>query len=408
MKLMLTSFGIEERSAPVRGESMFHRMPPVSFRRISEAFMPDYELLVLCDQVVMDESSFQQLIDSPARAYSGVAETFRALKAEGRIELVDFSSVLRANSDLLDKMLDHDMSVLDQWVVPLRDSLATWAQFSEMSMQVLREGRELLHTQSSQDAGFTGLSLHTAAPYRFSESDLQYAEYMRPALLHEIAHVMHSARRDAYYLSEMVEDALRSAEKRRHKEYRSALREVLQSYLAYVNANLVLASELNIPFHDWLDFTPFYSMKFLSVGKLEDDTQKGRKQVERLFTVAFPELAIQDTSALLKVLNDKRIQDLRQLIGDAVLGKVQFDEHFAKSVLAEVLRSERKVTRFRNILGYVTLPIGFIPGIGTPAQKVVEEAIGLPVAKKMKQKHRWFYMLSEIADSRAGATNSTE
>src|ERR1035438_7909530 len=97
MKLMLTSFGIDERSAPTRGQSLFHRMPPVSFRLINEAFMPDYELLVLCDQVVMDESSFQQLIDSPARAYSGVADTFRALKAEGRIELVDFSSVLRAN-----------------------------------------------------------------------------------------------------------------------------------------------------------------------------------------------------------------------------------------------------------------------------------------------------------------------
>ena len=90
-----------------------------------------------------------------------------------------------------------------------------------------------------------------------------------------------------------------------------------------------------------------------------------------------------------------------------MLGKVRFDEHFAKSVLAEVLRSERKVTRFRNILGYATLPIGFIPGIGTPAQKVIEEAIGLPVMKNMKQKHRWLYMLSEIADSRAEAAGNT-
>jgi hypothetical protein len=160
-----------------------------------------------------------------------------------------------------------------------------------------------------------------------------------------------------------------------------------------------LASEFEIPFHDWLDFTPFYTTKFLSVGKREDETQRGRKEVERLFTVAFPDLAIRDTRALLKVLNDKRIQDLRQLISDAVVGKVQFDDHFAKSVLAEVLRSERKITRFRNILGYLTLPIGFIPAFGTPAQKLIEEAVGAPVAKKMKQKHRWFYMLSEIAES---------
>ena len=52
----------------------------------------------------------------------------------------------------------------------------------------------------------------------------------------------------------------------------------------------------------------------------------------------------------MKILDDKRIQDLRQLIGDAVASKVQFDEHFANSVVGEVLRNERKIVRFRNVL----------------------------------------------------------
>jgi len=384
MKLMLTSFGIEDtQGAGTRGESIFHRMPPVSFRLINEAFMPDYELLILTDQIVMDGASFEHLMESPARAYSGVADTFRALKSDGRIELVDFSSILRANSTLLERMIEHDMSVLDQWVVPLRESLTTWRHFAEMSMQFWRDEREQLH------------DLPAHAPIR----SIHAMDRRRAMMMHEIGHMMHHAKSEAYYLSGMVEDALESAEKRRHKEYRSALRDVIRAYLGYVNANLVLANELEIPFHDWLDFTPFYATKFLSVGKEQDETQEERKQVERLFTVAFPELAIQETSALLKILNDKRIQDLRQLIGNAVLGKVQFDEHFAKLVLSEVLRSERRITRFRNVLGYITLPIGFIPLIGTPAQKAVEEAVGIPVARKMKQKHRWFYMLSEIAES---------
>ena len=96
----------------------------------------------------------------------------------------------------------------------------------------------------------------------------------------------------------MVEIALGSAEKRKHKEYRSALREITRAYLKYVNANLVLANELETPFHDWLDFTPFYRTKFLGVGRREDETQRGRREVERLFTVAFPNLAIQDTGSL--------------------------------------------------------------------------------------------------------------
>jgi len=57
MKVMLTSFGIGESCAPTLGQSIFHQIPQVSFRRISEAFLPDYELLVLCDQVVMDALS---------------------------------------------------------------------------------------------------------------------------------------------------------------------------------------------------------------------------------------------------------------------------------------------------------------------------------------------------------------
>src|SRR5258708_24250855 len=101
MRLMLTSFGIESEFhvEPVVGleegmhtGSMFHRMPPVSFRTINEAFLPDYALLLLCDEIVMDEPSFDRLLKSSPLAYSGVADTFRALKAEGRIALVDFSS----------------------------------------------------------------------------------------------------------------------------------------------------------------------------------------------------------------------------------------------------------------------------------------------------------------------------
>jgi hypothetical protein len=391
MRLLLTSFGIGRTSAVrLRERSLFDRMPPVSFRLLNSAFMPDYELLVLCDQIVMDESSFQQLIDSSFPAYAGVAKTFRALKAEGRIELVDFSSVLRANTDLLDKMLEQDMKVLDQWVVPLRESVTIWRDFAKRAVQVWGDGL----TQRTIIGGALDAGLETRG----------YASlfgHVGPVFLNDDAG-------ETIKLSDIVEVALRSAEKRRRKEYRGALQGVINAYLSYVNANLVLASEFGIPFHDWLDFMPFYSTKFLSVGKREGEAQQKRKQVERLFTLAFPELAIQDTRALLKVLNDKRVQDLRKLIGDAVLGKVQFDERFAKSVLADVLQSERRATRCRTIVGYLTLPIGFAPLIGTPAQKVAEETVGALVDKKMKQKHQWFYMLSDIADSRGEKANQGE
>jgi hypothetical protein len=225
-------------------------MPPVSFLPFDETFMPDYELLVLCDQIVMDESSFHSLVYSPTRIYSGVAETFRALYAEGRVELVDFSSVLRANSDLLDKMLEHDLGMLDQWVLPLRESLTVWRQFAE----------------SSTRSGW----FEVEQPFG---SRIRYAHALHHGAVTSfdtICDGMHMVRG----VSELVESALRSSEKRKRKEYRSALRPVVRAYLTYVNANLLLASELNIPFHDWLDFTPFYATKFLSVAKREEGTEQ--------------------------------------------------------------------------------------------------------------------------------------
>lgn len=396
MRIMLTSFGIEDAGIADAGrESVFHRMPPVSFRKVNEAFMPDYELLILCDQIVMDEASFQQLIESPARAYSGVSETFKALKEEGRIQLVDFPAILKSKGDLLGRMLKNDIGVLDRWVVPLRESLDLWRNFAQMSMQIWRDDAHRASPDSVLGTGRAAMYMHETL-HRQAVLNLQ---------MHSL---MHNARNATANISMMVEIALDSSEKRKRKEYRSVLRGVVEAYLSYVNANLVLADALDIGFHDWLDFTPFYSTKFLFVGKQEEETQEERKQVERLFTVAFPELAIQDTRSLLKALNDKRIEDLRQLVSDAVDGKVTFDEHFAKAILSEVLRGEIKLGRFRNVLGYLTMPIGLVPWVGTPAEKLIEETVGSAVSKKIRKEHRWFYMLSEIAESRSKRLDQIE
>jgi hypothetical protein len=392
MKVMLTSFGIEHSLLATDGEStMFHCMPPVSFQRINQAFMPDYELLLLCDTVIMDEASFDQLLHGSVAAYSKVADTFRALKSEGRIELEDFSSTLRPHTELLKTMIDHDIRLLDQWVVPLRESLEIWEHFSEMSMDLMQAERKKRFD-----------------PYRFfytppTHGYTEFCGHHRGFRSHDIenltVHNLHSELKTFEISSIIVSEALRSSEKRKRKEYRAALRDVLRGYLAYVDVNLILANQLDVGFHDWLDFTPFYAAKFLSVGKDGTEVEENRSQLERLFTVPFPDLAIRDTRSLTKALNDKRVEDLRDLVAQAARGEVQFDESFAKAVLLEVFQQSERAKKWRNVVGYATLPIGFIPFIGTPAQKAVEEGVGIPLEKSMKRKHRWFYMLSDIAKS---------
>jgi hypothetical protein len=382
MKIMLTSFGVEHSLSSEAGqESMFHRMPPVSFGRISEAFMPDYELLLLCDRVIMDEASFDRLIRGSVAAYSRVAETFQALKSEGRIELKGFSSTLRPHTGLLGRMVDHDLKSLDQWVVPLRESLTLWRHFSKMSMEIMWEySEQWTHQRSYRD-------VHSLT-----------REFQEPPI-HEVGGMLHSEKVRASYISMLVNEALESSKKRKLKEFRGALRDVLRAYLSYVDANLILSHQIDCGFHDWLDFTPFYAAKFLSVGHAKDPVREGRAQLEKLFTVPFPDLAISNASTLMKALNDKRLEDLRLLVAEAVAGNVEFDDEFAKSVLREVFHGSERAKKWRNVVGYATLPIGFIPWVGTAIQKAVEEGVGIPIERKFKQKHRWFYMLSDIAEA---------
>ena len=345
--------------------------------------MPDYELLLLCDSVIMDEASFDRLVKGSSAAYSHVSQTFQALKSEGRIELRDFSSILRPHAELLGRMVENDLKLLDQWVEPLRESLTLWRHFSQMSTDLMR---------SDQEEWFSH------APLRAEPHPHAYSR-IKPSLLHEVAHMMNNDHLNVEQMSMLVKDALESSTKRKRKEYRDALRNVLQAYLTYVDVNLILSHQLDVGFHDWLDFTPFYSAKFLSVGRDEDPVREGKTQLEKLFTVPFPELAIRNTRALMKALNDKRLEDLRRLVAEAINGRVQFDIEFAKSVLAEVFQSSEHAKKLRTIVGYATLPIGLIPWVGTVAQKAIEEGVGISIESKHQQKHRWFYMLSDIAQS---------
>ena len=49
------------------------------------------------------------------------------------------------------------------------------------------------------------------------------------------------------------------------------------------------------------------------------------------------------------------------------------------------------------------LPTHLIPWVGALAQKAIEEGIGHAMEEKCRREHRWFYMLSEIADVQKNA-----
>lgn len=336
-------------------------MPPVQMRVANGQFVPDYSSLLLASTVVMDEASYERLDTKPPRYYEDVATTCRELRRLGFLETVDFPRALRQHQSLLDRMLEHDTEYADQWIDPL-------AQAQEIHYEMYRRSNGL------GGGGFAG------------------SEQLDAGLLVQVHEVMARLMTDVG----LVRQGLAQDE----CPYREGFWHLLRSYLLEVNAMIVLSNWLGTGFHDWQYCLPFYEHKFLSVGRDNIESEAAISATQKLFDLSFPEFAIGDTASLVRALEDRRIEELRRLVADAVEGRVGFDEEFARRTLMEVLRVEQGVSRYRRIVSYLTAPLGFIPWIGTPLQKAAEEGLVHRRESKLKEPHQWFYMLSDIADER--------
>lgn len=380
MKLLLTSFGLSHLQRREQDNpDVFYRMPPVSMSQFSQEFLPDYSALLLADEIIVDAKSYERLLKGSHRSYGTVAILLKMLRDEGFVRLEDFDAIVESNRPLLERMLERDLKELDSWVVPLKESVSVWRGFFDELRGTLRE--DIVRGRTSDSTG----------PGHFGDAAL-FHEFA-----HHTAHWMHNMMHRVHHSTMLVELALRSSEMRRKSEYRQALRDHLAEYLSYVNANLLLCEKFQTGFHDWYDFQPFYRDKFLRVAQEAAPGQKEIASVKKLFEISFPEFTFWRPDNIVRALKDKRIRDLRQLVDDSADGKVDFDREFATRVLQEVFVIERNVARFRNIVSYITQPLGFIPFAGAVVQKAAEEAVGAAVENRRKRKFRWFYLISELA-----------
>jgi hypothetical protein len=256
------------------------------------------------------------------------------------------------------------------WINPLKESLLNWRNFiSEFNRKLSTDLAHFVHEIS----------------------------HIIPHLSHY--HSFHCGELSVEYgcQADTMNEILNSSVKRKKSANRKKLKLYLTEYLSQVNANILLSQIFETGFHDWYDYKPFYHEKFLSVAKESSPGEKEIENIKKLFEISFPEFSFWEPDNVLKALNDKRIQELRQLVDSACKGEVEFDREFANRTLLEVFKIETGMTKFRNIVSYLTMPLGFIPTIGTPIQKGTEEIITKSIEPKMKKGFQWFYMISELA-----------
>jgi hypothetical protein len=333
-------------------------MPPVDLRHRARKFQAEYSMLLMFDKIVLDRQSFETLIGHPHPYYDVVAETMRILQSEGFVELADYTQILRKNDTLLTRMNENDLHSPDHWLNSFFESHLAWRKFANA---VIPDSHFRGKEGASAEPGH--LPIYTAGLHNLGGSSAME------------------------FLSDQLSKDM----------YEWQLRNLIAPYIGYVNANLIISHELNVSFHDWADFAPFYRQKFLGVGHENIPNEQVQERSRQLFDVAFPEFRIQTPSQLVKLLEHKRIDDLRALVQAAVEGAESFDEAFARSVFTEVIDVERRLEKWRKIVGYLTLPIGFVPVVGNPAQLVAEEAVNAVMKNKMTKPYRWFYMLSDVS-----------
>jgi hypothetical protein len=422
MQLMLTSFGIMDRDfIPTTEKSMFYRMPPVDMHdkyEPSKILSPNYATLILCNNIVFDEISFLYLIENPHKQYTQMADTMKLLHKEGFVKLVNFKDILKQNEPLHKKMLANDLNILDCWIQPLKESLKIWDSFIHKSniMDKSHLNNKALTTKYKNQAyrNMHVLKSHIVSNHishgmnirNIIDKEIREANSTKGKAHFDMTNLINQEIRDIYepvsHFKLIDEMSFRMEQPHTPDGeptlFINGLKPLIKEYLSYINANIILSNELGIGFHDWADFYPFYKLKFLSVGK---DVLEERKTIEsqKLFEVSFPEFKISDNKSFLKVITDKRIQNLRDLVNKAVKGELSFDQEFARNTFKEVLGVEMNTKRQLKMIARLTSPIKLIPKYGRPAHKAINWAIGTPLEKKLKKKYRWFYLLSDITEN---------
>ena len=381
MRVLLTSFGITRSRSEFSSESnaLFYRMPPVDMRVPQPTFALDLTALLLADKVVLDSGTMEALQGKPHRLYKEVAEAVRALYEAGFVELVDFARVLDEHKGFLGAMTASDLTDPARWEDCLTEAFERWVLFldnvDDPHLRNIRNG--LVHGSDLRQMLMLSRQVIVAIrPSRHFVPAVPDGDWPRAKSHRGRPPTPNRAR------EQLTETPLGQT--------------VLREYLEYVNANLILANELDAGFCDWVDFAPFYRRKFQGVGHADAPVEERAGQLRKLFAVSFPQLELGSVDKLIRALSDPRIVELRALVERAVRGEVTFDEAFARDTLLEVLHAEQKRFQLVHLVSYLTLPLSLFGLGGTALTQALQEVVGQSISARLQKPHSWFYLLSDV------------
>ncbi len=350
-------------------KSPFTCLPPISMRSAGGSISPDYSVFFLGESFYIDTETAEIVEKKPM--FHKHKELFNCLKELGRLKTIDYGQIIRPYHHLIEKSYKLDVSRMNEWRGEFMELYNIWNSF-------VTSARE----QSSHydnDGMNPGFYDPTYLPNSMKEILFLLKHSMVPGLDYKI------------------HENLRNWDKGLNPEYKKYTEDILSPYLVHVNSNLCLADCLNASIHDWADLTPLYRKKFEESLRINHSNEsKQQHACEQFIKLMFPSFTPKSEKSLMKLLSDKRMDNFRETITKSIDNNISFDNDFANNLLKEIISKEERITYYKNLIGWLTMPLTLIPWAGAPLEKGSKILLEKIVEKRVRKDKAWFYMLSEV------------
>ncbi len=287
-----------------------------------QQLLPDYNLLLLADELVMDEQTYEGLIRGQIHAGPTVSLMAKLLREEGFIQLEKITAFEQKQRTQLKARIQAELEQAAAWIPAMRESVHIWQNFYEEIQLTLRP--RIVELRKTLAAGKT--------------VPMDYAR-QASAFLHDLGGRFQMVK---YYADEALPPEGKTAE----GEQWEALQGFLGEQLNYALANLQFGTQFKAGVHDWCDFQPFY----------QQATQDGEKtsSTRELFSVPLPEFIFWHPDKVIRALKSKRVQRLREAVRESVFAGAMFDQPAAVKILKAVGLLEPGVNDVRQVQATLT------------------------------------------------------
>ena len=315
MKTTLYCSGLSYQTRPnIDTKAEAYQLPRLSLARLNQPFLPDYSLLLLAGELVMDGRTYDDLIRGLIPINGSVVLVLKSLYDAGLVRLVDFDKTFAKVEPAVGTALAAELAAFKDWESSVAQSVANWRAF-DVAMQA--NIRPRIH-RLRQMADRRGLD--------YSDLGSNY--------VHDLAgriQIVKFFAEDALPQNNPSVEVLPDTE---------LLINHLTEHLRSAHYTLSLTTELKAGVHDWIDAAPYYQKIHGSHG------------VPALFELPLPEFSLWHADCVVKALTGPSAGDLRAMTQACLFEGAAWDEKLAGKALAAITKIDQGLPTLRRVSGY--------------------------------------------------------